>query len=148
METSLSVASIYMFCALCFIQRTQARKFAAGVFALIYLAHYIAFNKYGGFMYYGTDAIFNLVIIFLLYKSQPATSLGLDLQFVCFASIVINAIGYVLWFSYMDPVLYNWAFVMLHFYAVYCLTRKERHYGDSEIDSSIPFLRSYFNLGS
>lgn len=91
------------------------RNFSAIVFVTACILHDLLFSQYGGFLYYGSAAIF-------AYCSLSLVDTSSSLQFSCIASIILNTFGYIAWFLYYPPNLYNHAFLSLYIItAVMCI---------------------------
>ena len=83
------------------------RNFSAIVFVTACILHDLLFSQYDGFLYYGSAAIFAHCALSLISTSS-------SLQFSCIASIILNTFGYIAWFLYYPPTLYNHAFLSLY----------------------------------
>ena len=136
MTDTLVTLSIYLLCILCFLQHTLSRSVVAGVFVFFIMAHEVLAYSLDGLMYYGSSALFDLLIISIITRISTASRLCFQLQLICLASIFINALGWIMWFTYQPPNLYNWCFVALNFYAVYCMIAKEPKHGRIHPDSN------------
>ncbi len=146
MTDTLVTLSIYLLCMLCFLQPTLSRAVVAGVFVFFIMSHEVLAYSLDGLMYYGSSSLFDLLIISIITKISFASRLCFQLQLICLASIFINALGWMMWFTYQPPDLYNWCFIVLNFYAVYCLiTGEPKHGRVATDDGGFPFLSGYFN---
>jgi len=136
MTDTLVTLSIYLLCGLCFVQPTLNRSVVAGIFVFFIMSHEVLSYSFDGLMYYGSSALFDLLIILIITRISTASRLCFQLQLICLASIFINALGWYMWFDYRSPALYNWCFVALNFYAVYCMIAKEPKHGRIHPDSN------------
>ena len=146
MTDTLITITVYLFCGLCFFQPTLNRSVVAGVFVFFIMSHEVLAYSLDGLIYYGSAALFDLFIITIITKVSTASRLCFQLQLICLASIFINALGWVMWFTYQPLDLYNWCFVALNFYAVYCMIAREPKHGRLATDDSrTSFVLGYFN---
>jgi len=113
-----------------FLQPSQSRLYTGAVFAGILLLHELFFSASTDLMYYGMASLFYVGIIMLTAVAAPVTKLVLDIHKICLASIFINALGWVLWFFYFPPAIYNIAYIGLHCWAIYALMQRNRRKED------------------
>lgn len=116
----------YALTVVAFIQPNAPRFFAAVLFVSITLTHEIFLSHLDGLMYYGSAALLDLAIIVLTSGINPVPRMVLSLHRVCIASIVLNLAGWVLWFFYFPPLLYDLAFVTLYAWALWIFTKRDR----------------------
>ena len=146
MTDTLVTLSIYLLCSLCFLQHTLSRSVVAAVFVFFIISHDVLVYSLDGIFYYGSAALSDLLIISIITRISAASRLCFQLQLICLASIFVNALGWVMWFTYQSPDLYNWCFVALNFYAVYCMIQGEPKHGRLVEDTGrLPFIYGYFN---
>jgi len=113
-----------------FLQPSQSRIYTGGVFAGALILHETFFSASAGLVYHGSASLFYVGIIILTSFAAPVTRLVLDIHRICLASIMINAMGWVLWFFYFPPVIYNIAYIGLHCWAVYALMQRTKRKDD------------------
>lgn len=80
------------------------------------LAHYHWFNESTGAVYYGSAMAFSSMGLALLQFVKPnklRSQLVVHLQLASLAFVVINFIGYFMWYAYMSPMMYNWSCLVL-----------------------------------
>jgi len=148
MADSLLTITIYIMCGLCLLQPNLNRGVISGLFGLFILIQDVIFINVDGMAYFLSAGICDLIIIAIISKVTPTSILCYRLQVICLASIVLNLIGLLMWYSYMEPHFYNWSFVVLNSYAIYCLTRREPGYGGRASDNngnSIVFRHNHFS---
>lgn len=79
-----------------------------------------------GAQYYFGAALADLIMIILLSGIYPSTLLAVRLQYLCVASIGLNFIGWLAWFFYFSPAVYDGAFMVLYAVALYVLLKKDK----------------------
>jgi len=112
------------------LQPSQSRLYTGGVFAGGLILHEIFFSASTGLIYYGMASLFYVAIIMLTAVAAPVTRLVLDIHKICLASIFMNACGWVLWFFYFPPAIYNIAYMGLHCWAIYALMQRTKRKED------------------
>jgi len=119
------------------LRQPNAPRFLAAVaFVGMTLAHEFFFSGSEGAMYYGTAAAFDLAMIAMTSKINPIPKMVLNLHKVCLMSIVVNFAGWVMWFLYLPPTLYDASFVVVYTLAVVALfSRGREDVGDFALDS-------------
>lgn len=121
-------AITYLFYALlivAFIQPNAPRLFAAVSFVTITLLHEILLSDLDGLQYYGSAALFDLGIIIITSGINPVPKMVLSLHKICIASILVNLLGWVIWFFYFPPFLYDLAFVGVYAWALYIFIKRD-----------------------
>lgn len=104
------------------------------VFILITLFHEIFLSNLGGFWYYITAANCDLLIICILGQLSFRTRLSVNLQYLSVLSIILNLNGWLDWYSYKPPGVYNTSYLL--YYLVVLLTIiYGRHMGTTKVDS-------------
>lgn len=112
------------------LQPSQSRVYTGVVFAGAILLHELFFSESAGLTYHGSAALFYVGIIMLTAAAAPVTRLVLDIHKICLASIMINAGGWLLWFFYFPPEIYNIAYLGLHCWAMYALMQRTKRKDD------------------
>lgn len=90
-----------------FIVALLTRHSATMLFVGLSIAHELLFGHYDNERYYLTAAIFDYAIILLIKRTT-------FIQLVAFSSIILNLLGFILWFFYYEPNLYNNSFGLLY----------------------------------
>lgn len=141
--SAINLTLIILLALFAFFQQDAPRSFAALVFSWLTLIHSGLFWESTGFLYYGSAAGVNFLVIFLLNGVYPLSRMVLWLQRVTFCMLLTNVVGYGLWYWYFEPTLYNWAFVVWYVAAlVILLNRGPRDVGGFTMDR----WRTCFNL--
>jgi uncharacterized membrane protein YjdF len=118
------------------MQPNRARLYAALCFSGLTALHDIAFSSLNGVGYYGSAALLDLAIILITSGINPVPRVVILLHFICMASILINFLGWTLWFFYLPPTAYNIVFILLYVTAIgVLLGRDGSDVGDRELDS-------------
>lgn len=105
---------IYALIVVAFIQPNAPRLFAAVLFMAVITLHEFLLSDLDGLQYYGSAALFDLLIIILTSGINPVPKMVLSLHRICIASILVNLLGWVLWFFYFPPLVYDAAFACLY----------------------------------
>ncbi len=96
-----------------FFQPNAPRLFAALSFVGVTLSHELFLSNLDGLQYYGSAALFDLVIIILTSGINPVPKMVIDLHRICMVSIIANLVGWVLWFLYVPPLFYDASFAAI-----------------------------------
>ncbi len=101
------------------IALTIASLFARNAYALMFVAasfmHAEFLGHLDGFMYYGTAVLFAYVT--LLFSGR-----SIVVQVICLISMVLNMFGYIVWYLYIPPTIYNYNCFMLYIIASFIIT--------------------------
>lgn len=84
---------------------------------------------FNGYWYYVCAAGVDLMIINTLNHVAPSRT-TYHLQRLCFVALVVNFIGWLMWFSYLPPTAYNAAFIVIYVTAVYVIYREPENNAD------------------
>lgn len=120
---------IYALVVVAFIQPNAPRLFAAVSFVAIISLHEFLLSHLDGFQYYGSAALFDLLIIVLTSGINPVPKMVLSLHKVCITSILANLAGWLLWFLYYPPLAYDAAFVAIYAWALMTLIKRDGLHG-------------------
>lgn len=148
MFSEIQFVTVCIFCMLSLFQRSKYRVLPAAVLALTEVIHYWLFDSADGLLYYGSDAMLDLLAIMIIAKLAIPTALAMQVMFICVASIVLNYAGFAVWMAYMPPDIYNWGFVVLNLCTIICLLKREPGHGRQDAgDSSDSFVyrHNYFS---
>ena len=90
-----------------------------------------------GLLFYAGAAFTDVVIITLLRSLDKLDQLVIKLQNVCKWFIYINLLGWVLWVSYINPIVYNIACTILYLRAIVFIYKDGVRdvYGSHELDN-------------
>ena len=94
--------------------------------------------------YYGIAAMADLLIMILTSQIRPMPKMVINLHRLCLASIVGNGIGWIMWYSYMPPDIYNYFFMALYIWAIFILCERN-HAGVDEFRAD-SWFNSIFGL--
>lgn len=82
------------------------RAVIAVAISVVNFAHYYVFGGTGSdVLYYVTACTFDIACALCLM--QLRTKLALDMAVLCIVGAAVNFIGLIMWFAYMQPLLYN-----------------------------------------
>lgn len=138
---------IYILSAVSFLQPNAQRFFAAIVFSVITLSHDFFMSQYDGFLYYGSAALFDLFIIIITSGINPVPKMVIHLHIICMISILLNLMGWALWFFYYPPLIYNSLFIVIYLWSLVVLLRRDKDdVGGYTMDSILSCFR--FNRGT
>ena len=118
----------------CF-QPTAQRLYGALVFVSFTLLHEQLLSDLSGWAYYGSAALFDLVIITILSGIRPAVKMVYQLELISLLSILLNFIGWTTWYLYLPPIAYDVGFVLLYSWALYALIKRDTDVGDYTLTS-------------
>lgn len=107
-----------------FLQPNAPRLFAALSFVGVTLSHELFLSNLDGLQYYGSAALFDLVIIILTSGINPVPKMVIDLHRICMVSIIANLVGWVLWFLYVPPLFYDASFVLIYAWTMITLINR------------------------
>lgn len=117
-------------------QPTAPRLFAAFIFVGVTLSHDFLLSDLDGFAYYGSAALFDLCIIAATSGINPIPRTVITLHKICLVSMMANLFGWILWFSYFPPDVYNAILMATYTWALITLIIRGRaDVGSFTIDS-------------
>lgn len=90
-----------------FIVALLTRHSYAMLFVGMALCHDAFFGEADGLTYYVTAGIADYVTILLIKRTT-------FIQLVVISSLILNLIGFLLWFFYLEPTIYNECFILLY----------------------------------
>lgn len=108
------------------LQPNAPRFFAAVLFMSIAMVHELFLSNLTGLQYYGSSALFDLLIIVLTSGITPVPKMVLSIHKICIASMLINAMGWALWLLYFPPLAYNVAFLCLSAWTLAVFTKEDK----------------------
>lgn len=106
------------------LQPNAARLYAAFVFVGATLLHEFKFSDLDGIAYYGSAALLDLLVLILLSGISPIPRLAVRLQIISLISIIANMAGWLIWFLYLPPTVYDFTFYLLYAWALVELIRR------------------------
>lgn len=115
---------LYSLVVVAFIQPNAPRFFAALAFVSITFLHEVFLSGCDGLAYYGSAALFDLLIIAVTSGIRPVPKMVLSLHRICLVSMLANFAGWVIWFAYLPPFVYDATFVAIYVWALMILIRR------------------------
>lgn len=108
-----------------FLQPTVSRVIPALLYAFLTVFHYLALDTLPGPYYYYVAGAVDFLCMALIYQFAPRNRLSFEVTVVCFVSILINAVGWILYMAYLPPHVYNVLFVALYLWAIAVLLKRD-----------------------
>ena len=108
------------------MQPTDERRYAGLVFAVIAGLHYLLSYSAEGWGYYFSAATADAVVVMLTIRLKILSPVISTIHTICYVSILMNFIGWIMWMSYMPHNAYNAAFLLIYGWAIINLSRKEQ----------------------
>lgn len=121
----ITTALLVLIAIMAFIQPNAPRMYAALLFVGLTIFHELFFSHLYGILYYGSAALLDLGIIMLASGISPIPRMVITLNRICLASIVVNFAGWVIWSSYLPPMAYDLAFVVIYLWALITLIKRD-----------------------
>jgi len=103
-----------IFIACIFIQPSLERKLMCLMLAIVNGGHSQMFGASTDITYYLSAAIADFVLVAFLIALYPKTKICLHLACLCTISILINAVGYGMYYLWYEPKIYNLACNVLY----------------------------------
>lgn len=93
---------------------------------ILYSAHMIFDPRMSATVYYGSAAIVDCAICGLCYYCNDAETRHAAVRIAkcSFALVVANVVGWLLWFLYAPPTIYNWAVSAVYAYMIFAFLDK------------------------
>lgn len=102
-------------------QPTKARLMGAAVASVLTIGHDYHLSDTTGALYYGSAAVTDMVIVFLLSVLRPVSRMAITLQRIHIAAICCNFVGWLLWWFRASPEPYNAAFIFIYLWMLVTL---------------------------
>tara|TARA_R110002126_G_scaffold202786_3_gene350137 strand:+ start:2103 stop:2573 length:471 start_codon:yes stop_codon:yes gene_type:complete len=120
-----------------FVQPDWTRAKTVLIFGGMVVAHAVLFANAKGLAYYASAAATDLAIIILTSFFTYTPKLAITIHKICLAFIGVNLVGWGLWFTYLPPLAYDAACILLYMYTLTAFTtggggyvrRSDRHNG-------------------
>lgn len=123
------------------LQPTLERRVVALMFASMTFIHNTFMHTLDGLMYYATDALFYLIVIFAISLLNSKTILTNELQKISIVAIALDYFGWAIYMMHIPPTGYNVAFMALYVWSIIILLRGEpEDAGNTEMDSGNGFI--------
>ena len=126
-------------------QPTAIRAYGALMAAVSLVCLDLAYAETDGILYYGSSAVCDLVVVLALSCTRRVSLMLLRIQCIMLCAIVVNLAGFVMWWAYLPPGLYNAAFVVLYSWLLFTLVRGGKA---SDVGSTAPFRWRSGNRGN
>jgi hypothetical protein len=137
-----------MIVGIALLQPTLDRKIVALTFASMTFIHNIFMSNLDGLAYYGTDALFYLIVIYVIGLLGRKTILTNALQKISIVAIALDSFGWLIWMLYIPPTGYNVAFMALYAWTIIILLRGEpEDVGSNAMDRGPPVVFSHAHPG-
>lgn len=121
---------IILIIVISFCQRDPYHATVGTNFAMLICAHDLLCSalKLEGLAYYGLAAVFDLAFIVTTISFRDSKMLD-SLYNICLTSIVLNFFGWILWFVFVSPIVYDISFLCLYIWAVVVLLKRDDYVG-------------------
>lgn len=116
---------MYALVVVAILQPNAPRLFASVTFVGIVLLHEALLSDLDGSQYYGSAALFSLLIIVLTSGIYPIPKMVISLHRLCIVSIFANMFGWAIWYLYYPPLAYDLAFVAIYAWALFILIKRD-----------------------
>lgn len=103
------------------ILQSDKRRMTALVYSLLVLIHEIFFQGLNGYWYFITAALMGVSIMVIIANLQYTTKLTENLMKISFCFIIVNFIGWLMWMTYIDLLLYQYVSILLYITAIVSL---------------------------
>lgn len=90
---------------------------AAIMFVVVTVGFSVLWDGLDGMLYYPAAALADFTVIILL-SFFTVTPIIIRLFWLSILSVLFNAGGWLLWWAYMPPTVYNWCFGLLYTVAI------------------------------
>ena len=88
-------------------QPNAPRFYSALIISIMYQIHAVFFWDADAFLYYGSAGLVELGAVFILAFVSNPPKMTIDLLKINLAFVFVNLFGYLLWFFYYPPLIYN-----------------------------------------
>jgi len=112
-----------------FLQPNTARLYVSCIYFLSVVGHDVLFSDYTGIAYYGSAALSDFLAMILISNIRPISIVSISIANICFISIIINTFGWLLWYFYQPPIVYNAAFIVIYVAAFFALLKRDNPNG-------------------
>lgn len=122
--------SLYVILAVVVLTAFQPNlpRLLCGVFLMLgFGAFYLLDPHLSDIAYYVVAGVIDLLLVYVMGAVRPITLTTIRLQRACLASLVVNALGFLLWWAYIGAVYYNAAMWLVHLYILITMLRAGGH---------------------
>jgi len=147
--SELNTILVYVICVVAFIQPNAPRLFAALALAGITLLHGVFLTDTTGILYYGSAALFDLGIIIVTSGINPIPKMVITIHKICFVSIIANSVGWLVWFLYYPPLVYDATFAVIYIWTLIIILKRDgSDVGNYSLDSWLSCFRFNYSARS
>ena len=107
------------------IQPNVKRFIAAAIFSVALVLFDLSANNFSDYWYYIASGASNLLIVFLISFISPPPKMAIRLQVLSLIMMVVNFTGFILWYLYYPPFIYDLAFAFIFAVAIYILIERK-----------------------
>jgi len=104
------------------MQSNKCDRVAGYLFSVPFMAVYLVGDYIPGAIYFHISGVVSLVSMIIILKIQSSMSYPLSIALFC--SILINFLGFVMWFRYKPPTLYVISFSVFYAAAAYIVATR------------------------
>ena len=108
------------------LQPTVSRAIPAILYAFMTAMHYVCMDRIEGPVYYVAAAIIDFTCLSLAYWVSTKATLSYQIMMICFVSIIINTMGWIMYMAYMRPDTYNMLSLALYLWAIAVLLKRDK----------------------
>ena len=113
------LAALYvLMTVIAIFQNKWERSYSIMVIVLSNVSFYVVMSDTNSAWYFITAAMVDLLAIILMLPVSSKDRLSMWLSVVCGSSILLNAAGFVSWYNFREPTLYNYAYIALMVWAI------------------------------
>lgn len=113
------------------LQPTRARVYTAAVFGQVAFFHDALTHHMEGGGYYIWAAAADVLVMILLIPVSSRCIVAYRITHLAFMSILLNVLGWLLWYNFYEPTVYDASFIVLYVCAL--ITLIKRH-GNNKYD--------------
>ena len=143
-----TIALVLVILALAACQPSRDRTTIAAYYAVVNAAHLALVSWWvDGTGYYLSAAVADVLIMWMITQARTVPTMAVSLLRACLAELIVNAAGWVLWWYYMGPELYNSLYWIVQVWIVAILMTGEREHerGGYTVGGRLDLLRLAFS---
>lgn len=106
------------------LQPTRPRIYTAAVFAQVTFFHDALTSHIDGGAYYLWAAAADVLIMILLIPVSSWCQVSYHITHLAFMSIILNVLGWILWYNFYEPAVYDASFIVLYVCALITLLKR------------------------
>lgn len=120
---------ITMLLVVVLLQPTRDRLYTAAIFAQVTFFHDALLGDIDSGWYYASAGAADVLIMILLLPVSHRCETAYRITHVAFVSMILNVLGWFLWYNFYEPTVYDASFIVLYVTAI--ITLLTRH-GDNK----------------